>query len=33
MDKEVRAINDIKVLQRPGGNSNFKLGWDAPEKK
>lgn len=33
MDKEMRAKNDIKVLQKPGGNSNFSLGWDVPEKK
>ena len=28
----MRAMNDIKVLQRPGGNSNFSLGWDTTEK-
>ena len=21
--------NDIKVLQKPGGNSSFKIGWDS----
>ena len=23
--------DDIKVLQNPGGNSTFKLGWGNPE--
>lgn len=28
MDKETHPRPDVKVMQRPGGNSSFKLGWD-----
>ena len=28
MDKKTNPKPDVKVIQRPGGNSSFKLGWD-----
>jgi hypothetical protein len=24
-------VTSVKVHQRPGGNSNFSLGWDTPD--
>lgn len=33
MDKETNPRPDVKVMQRPGGNSSFKLGWDEEPKK
>lgn len=33
MDKITNPRNDIKVIQRPGGNSSINLGWEeAPPK-
>ena len=33
MDKITNAKNDIKVIQRPGGNTTINLGWgEEPDK-